>query len=60
MQMKETAQKNGTRHSLIPFLAEREGFKPPERQAVHRISSPAQSVTLAPFLKNHAKLVHFF
>ncbi len=29
-------------------LAERVGFEPTEQQAVHRISSPAHSTTLAP------------
>ncbi len=41
-----------TRYSYLSpgfvVLAERVGFEPTEQQAVHRISSPAHSTTLAP------------
>ena len=45
----------------ILFIAEREGFEPPEQLPAHRISSAAQSTSLSSFLykKTAAKVIHF-
>ena len=47
---------------LRSFLAESEGFEPPEQLPVHRISSAARSTTPATFLtflKSGAKVVNY-
>ncbi len=44
---------------LVGFVAEREGFEPPEQLPVHRISSAAQSTSLASFQFCAAK-VHLY